>query len=157
MKTFFYYFLAFVSIALVSFSGSWFTSLGLDWYNNLNLPSFTPAGSVIGLIWSIIFFLILVSLILFIRRNKERKEFLYRVIILLFVISGLLNILWSAVFFYWQAILWSILEMMFLNLVNLVLIILLWQKNKLSSILLWPYFIWVSFATYLAYSIWLLN
>ena len=39
----------------------------------------------------------------------------------------------------------------------LVLIKIFWEINKLSSILLWPYLAWVSFATVLNLAILILN
>lgn len=151
------YFVAILSVALVSVLGSFITNKGMFWYEELNLPSFTPAGSLIGLIWTIIFILSTVSIILFLRHNKENKEIFFNTIIAFLVLNGLLNIFWSFLFFGQQLLLWSVIEMLVLNLVNLILIILLWQENKLASILLWPYFIWVSLASYFAYSIYLLN
>jgi translocator protein len=151
------YLIAVVAVFLVSFLGSLLTDQGMPWYNSLNLPEFTPEGSFIGIVWTIIFVLTLVSIILFLRNNSQKKELYFNAILTIFVLNGALNIFWSALFFGWGLIFWSIVEMVFLNLTTLALILLLWKRNKLSSVLLWPYFLWVSFATYLAYSIWLLN
>ncbi len=151
------YIITILAVALVSAVGGGITDKGMIWYEELNLPSFTPPGYFIGIVWTIIFVLSAVSIILFLRHNKEKKELRFNTIIIFLILNGLLNILWSLLFFGHGLILWSIIEMSVLNLVNLILIILLWQENKLSSILLWPYFLWVSFATYLAYSIYSLN
>lgn len=151
------YIITILAVALVSAVGGGITDKGMIWYEELNLPSFTPPGYFIGIVWTIIFLLSTISIILFLRHNKEKKELRFNTIIIFLILNGLLNILWSLLFFGHGLILWSIIEMSVLNLVNLILIILLWQENKLSSILLWPYFLWVSFATYLAYSIYLLN
>lgn len=151
------YVIAILAVALVSFIGGSITDKGMIWYEELNLPSFTPPGYFIGIVWTIIFVLSAVSIILFLRHNKEKKELRFNSIIIFLILNALLNILWSFIFFGQGLILLSVIEMCALNVVNLILIILLWQENKLSSILLWPYFLWVSFATYLAYSIYLLN
>jgi len=151
------YVITILAVALVSAVGGGITDKGMIWYEELNLPSFTPPGSFIGIVWTIIFLLSVVSIILFLRHNKEKKELRFNTIIIFLILNGLLNIGWSLLFFGQGLILLSIIEMCALNLVNLILIILLWQENKLSSILFWPYFLWVSFATYLAYSIYLLN
>lgn len=151
------YVIAILAVALVSFIGGNITDKGMIWYEELNLPSFTPPGYFIGIVWTIIFVLSAVSIILFLRHNKEKKELRFNSIIIFLILNGLLNILWSFIFFGQGLVLLSVVEMCALNVVNLILIVLLWQENKLSSILLWPYFLWVSFATYLAYSIYLLN
>lgn len=157
MKNRIKYAVAIISVSLVSVIGSLVTNKGMDWYDSLNLPSFTPPGSVIGMIWTIVFIFLTFSILFFIRKNKEEKEIRFQPILLFFVINGVLNILWSVLFFGWGLIFWSIVEMLALNAVNLILIILLWRNNKFSSILLWPYLAWVGFATYLAYRIWLIN
>ncbi len=153
----FKYAIVILSVFLVSFLGGLLTDIGMDWYNTLSLPEFTPPGSIIGIIWSIIFVLVTIAIISFLRKNKGEKELYFNLILFLLILNGILNILWSALFFVGELFLWSIIEMCFLNLVNLALIILLWKKNKFASILFWPYFLWICLATYFAYSIWLLN
>jgi translocator protein len=157
MRKIFPYLISIIIVFLLPFLGSIITEYGMPWYNNINLPEFTPEGSVIGMIWSIIFILILISVLLFFKNNKEKKELRFNLIICLFIVNAILNILWSALFFTWNLIFLSIIEMSILNLSTLFLIIFLWKNNKASSILLWPYFLWVSFATYLTYNIYLLN
>jgi len=145
-----------ISVFLVSFLGGLVTGNNMDWYRTLSLPPIAPPGGFIGLVWTIIFILSAVSLLAFWNREKDQQT--KTALAGLFVINGLFNIFWSVVFFGWHLIGWSIAEMIVLNLFNLIIIIWLWQKNhKFSSILLWPYFAWVGFATYLAYSIWSLN
>lgn len=148
---------AIISVFLVSAIGSLITNKGMDWYDAINLPSFTPPGSFIGMVWTIIFILATFSILFFLRKNKENKEIRFQPILLFFIANGILNIFWSTLFFGWGMIFWSIVEMTVLNVTTLILIILLWKNNKFSSVLLWPYLLWVSFATYLTYNIWLLN
>lgn len=148
---------AIISVFLVSAIGSLITNKGMDWYDAINLPSFTPPGSFIGMVWTIIFILATFSILFFLRKNKENKEIRFQPILLFFIVNGVLNIFWSILFFGWGIIFWSIVEMIVLNITTLILIILLWKNNKFSSVLLWPYLLWVSFATYLTYNIWLLN
>jgi tryptophan-rich sensory protein len=157
MKNRIKYAIAIISVFLVSAIGSLITNKGMDWYDTINLPSFTPPGSFIGMVWTIIFILATFSVLFFLRKNKENREIRFQPILIFLIINGILNIFWSTLFFGWGLIFWSIIEMIVLNITTLILIILLWRNNKFSSVLLWPYFLWVSFATYLAYNIWLLN
>ncbi|MFA5020877.1 MAG: TspO/MBR family protein [Patescibacteria group bacterium] len=149
-----YVYLPAVTIA-VAVGGSFITSAGMDWYRTLVLPGLAPAGSVIGSIWTVIFILSTIAALLVWNQQPRPKNF--SAIVWLFAASAALNLFWSAVFFGWHQLGWAIVEMVVLNLANLVLIIKLWPKNKPASILLWPYFIWVCFATYLAGLIWRLN
>lgn len=152
------YLLTPLGVLSVSLIGGYFTGGGMDWYDAINLPSFTSHGSVIGIVWTIIFILSAISILLFSNNSKtNRKSLFFYIIISLFVLNGILNVFWSVLFFSWHLIFWSVIEMLFLNFVNLVLILMLWRGYKSSAILLIPYFLWVAFATYLAYSIYLLN
>lgn len=147
-----------LGVLCVSLIGGYFTGGGMTWYDTINLPSFAPPGSVIAVIWSIIFILSAISILLFSNSSKtDRKSLFFYIIISLFVLNGVLNVFWTVLFFSWHLVFWSVIEMLFLNLVNLILILMLWKEHKASAILLLPYFIWVAFATYLTYSIYLLN
>ena len=87
---------------IVSVSGSWATDAGMGWYDTLNLPSVTPPGYVIGIIWSIIFILTTISALVV--WNKPQKGFLgfkkkrddkFWWIIGIFIANAFLNFFWS--------------------------------------------------------------
>jgi len=142
-------------VLATSLLGSLFTNKGMEWYNTLKLPSITPPGSVIGAVWTVIFILSAISAIIV--WNKAKHDNIFWIIIAIFIVNALLNALWSYLFFYQGLLLAPIIEMIVLNLTTLALIILIWPISKLASALLIPYFIWVSFATYLATTIWQIN
>ncbi|HUT22390.1 MAG TPA: TspO/MBR family protein [Candidatus Bipolaricaulota bacterium] len=135
--------------------GSFFTGQGMNWYDSLTLPKIAPAGSLIGAAWTIIYVLGTASALLV--WNKVYVKKIPFKILALFSSNAILNAAWTLIFFTWHQIGWSIIEMLVLNLTTLALIIIFWKKFKIVSALLIPYFIWVSFATYLAYQIWRLN
>ena len=57
--------LNYIIIPLIAFLtatiGSFFTGTGMDWYETINLPEWTPPGYIIGIVWTIIFVLTAVS------------------------------------------------------------------------------------------------
>ncbi|PIR66294.1 MAG: hypothetical protein COU51_04675 [Parcubacteria group bacterium CG10_big_fil_rev_8_21_14_0_10_36_14] len=69
----------------------------------------------------------------------------------------MLNFLWSYLFFDQHLFFLAIIEASILGFSVLILIIFIWPVSRLASILLFPYFGWVAFATYLTYAIWVLN
>lgn len=143
-------------VAVVATIGSWLTNRGLDWYLNQSvIPSFAPAGSVIGLVWTVIYTLSAISLILWL--NQKKRDVNYHRVIWWFVANGFLNAFWSYLFFFKQQVGLAIVEMIGLELSVLVLIWLMWKRGRVSAVLLIPYAAWVMFATYLAYSFWVLN
>jgi tryptophan-rich sensory protein len=107
------------------------------------------------MIWTLIFVLTTISAILFWIRGFRNKKFW--IVIALLLVNGILNAFWSFLFFGFHLIGASILEMIVLEITTILLIILIRPTSRLASILLYPYAIWVAFATYLAYSTFILN
>lgn len=116
-----------------------------EWYNSLNKPFLAPPNSIFMPVWSILYLMILISLIIYLKggvKNKGKG-------IIYFTIQILLNFSWTYAFFAMKNIL-----------LGLVVIILMWmfivltisefsKHSKLSAVLLLPYLLWVTFAFYL--------
>jgi len=141
----------------VAWLGSIFTSIGIEsgWYNAISRPAWTPDGFVIGTVWTIIFILATISALIVWNKFKRDQQFNY--IIALFLINGFLNFSWSFLFFTAHLIGASVIWAGLIALSVLILMILIWPKSKLASLLLAPYLGWVIFATYLTRVIWKLN
>lgn len=144
--------LVFITAAL----GSWFTSQGLaDWYQTINLPSWTPGGGIIGAVWTTIFILISVAGMIFLSRASIDKRFWWAVA--LFVVNLFLNAFWSYLFFTAHQLGAAVFEAAFLGATVFGLIYLFWPASRLAALLFLPYGLWVIFATYLTFSVWRLN
>lgn len=141
-------------VFLVALAGSLLTSKGMDWYKTLTLPVWTPSGFVIGLIWTIIFILSAISAILV--WNGFSRGVRFNLIIVMFLVNAALNVLWSYLFFGKHLFCKAVVDAGFLSLSVFILIILINPVRK-AAILLYPYFFWTVFATYLAFKILILN
>lgn len=141
-----------VAVALL---GSLVTSRGMKWYQKLKRPSWTPPGKVIGLVWTILYIMATISALIFWQESPPGEGFLLTVIF--FLANAFFNLLWSYLFFELHQIEWAIYDSVTLDFTILVLIVFLLPISTLSGLLLIPYFLWVSFATYLNYRVWLLN
>jgi len=151
-----HYFFIPLAVVAVAMLGSWLTAQGVQtWYTTLTLPNIAPSGGFIGGVWTIIFILSAVALILIWNQRRQIRHFAW--LISLLVANGILNVLWSYLFFVQHQTGWAVLEMLVLNLTTLVVIVWVWRRARTAAWLLLLYFLWVSFATYLAYSIWVLN
>lgn len=140
-----------VVIGFIALVGGLFTDPGMTWYNSLNLPDITPSGGFIGSVWTVLYILIIISWIQFLKKGERGVPHG------LYFINAILNLLWSYIFFSQHNIAGAFVEIWALNLSTVVLIYLLWKDHRLSAYLLLPYFAWVSFATYLNYLILSLN
>lgn len=136
--------------------GNVFTNVSVDdWYQTLQKPSFTPPGGVIGIVWTILFLLVGISLYIVWNKfpqNKNSKQAL-----IIFGIQLVLNILWSAFFFGLRNPLLAFIEILVLGLAIIANMLAFYKVSKISSYLLIPYLLWVSFASYLNFSLWKIN
>jgi translocator protein len=139
---------------VVLVAGGSLTDLG-PWYQSLKLPTWQPPGPAFGIIWTTIYVLTTVSAILVWRTISNPQK--GAKLIGLFAINGVLNILWSLLFFKLQRPDWALYQVGFFWLSILALIIFIWLRHKIASALLAPYIIWVSIASYLNLSIVKLN
>lgn len=145
-----------VTIGVASL-GSSLTASGMDWYRGINLPSWTPPGSVIGTVWTVIFILATISAIL--ARNYPGTKHAKRVpwIMAAFVLNAVLNVAWSWLFFRLHLIGWAVWEALLLEASVIALIILIRPVSVVAARLLIPYAAWVAFASFLTFMIWRLN
>jgi len=141
---------------IVLLAGSYLSASGMVWYQTLKLPQLAPPGYIIGLVWTLIFILSTISALTIWNLEPKDRRLLFMVVSL-FLINALLNVGWSYLFFQLHLIAASIVEMIILNLTVIALIVKLGPISKSAAWLLSPYVIWVTFATYLAYQILLLN
>jgi benzodiazapine receptor len=143
------------AVASVALLGSAFTRGGMSWYRTLKLPTWTPPGSTIGLVWTTIFALAAVSLLLVFNGGHAAQALRSNVLVAL--LNAALNVLWSLLFFSFHRIGAATVEAALLGATVIWLMVLVWPVSRLASLLLAPYAAWVAFATYLAYSVWRLN
>ncbi len=139
---------------VVAGAGAFLTELS-PWYHALKRPSWQPPDWLFGPAWTVILGLASLSLLLALRHSQDREGRL--LIAVLFVVNGVLNVLWSPLFFKLRRPDWALAEVPFLWLSILAPIALLWSVSWWASMLLLPYLAWVSFAAYLNLTIVRLN
>ncbi len=136
--------------------GSFFTSPNIStWYAGLSKPELAPPNWVFGPVWITLFILMGVSAFLIWKRGLEKRD--VKIALGIFLFQLILNTFWSIIFFAMQspglAFAWIIILW-----VTIIANIYFFSRiSKTSALLLVPYALWVSFATYLNYAIWMLN
>lgn len=136
-------------------TGSYITVQNLDWYHTLLLPTLTPAPWVFRFVWPILYTLT-TAVIMFVW-NKTKHDADFKKIMTLFAINAFLNWSWSFVFFGMHNIKLACVVVFLLLATIYYLIGLVAQRSVSVSLLLIPYALWTSFASYLNYSIVYLN
>ncbi len=156
MKKILIFVVALVIPQLAGFIGALFTSPNINsWYNNLLKPELAPENWVFMPVWTILFLMMGIALGLVWTKTAEGG--LKKRALIFFTIQLVLNTLWSIIFFGFQNPGLAFVEIIFLLIFILATAISFWKVNRWASILLWPYFAWVSFASYLNYQLWFLN
>ena len=149
--------LAFVLVCeLAGIIGSFFTAPSVPgWYAGLAKPPFNPPGWVFAPVWTILYAMMGLSAYLVYEKGPRRKE--VRIALAVFAGQLLLNALWSMVFFGAHMILGAAVVIVLLWGMILASIWLFSRISKAAGYLLVPYILWVSFATVLNISLYVLN
>tara|TARA_Y100000746_G_scaffold76809_1_gene64687 strand:+ start:1912 stop:2370 length:459 start_codon:yes stop_codon:yes gene_type:complete len=115
------------------------TTAGTDsWYLSLNKSELNPPSYVFGIVWPILYILMIVSAFL-----------AYKKVFLFFIIQLFFNATWSWLFFRFQMPLIALLDIYLLITLNIYILNLMYKENRLSFFLFIPYVVWISFASYL--------
>jgi len=115
------------------------TSANTDsWYLLLNKSELNPPSYVFGIVWPILYILMMVSAFL-----THKKVFS------IFIVQLFFNAAWSWLFFRFQMPLIALLDIYLLIAINIYILNLMYKENKLAFFLFIPYVIWISFASYL--------
>lgn len=77
--------------------------------------------------------------------------------ITIYIVHLIINFSWTPVFFYFHAIGFALIHILILWLMIILTGILFYKVDKVAGYLIIPYFLWVSFATFLTLTIWQLN
>lgn len=141
---------------LAGFIGSIATVSSISsWYLLLTKPFFSPPNWIFGPVWITLYTLMGINLYLVWQKGINKKPVKYAV--LLFVFHLLINSLWSIVFFGFKNIILALFVIILLWLLIIKIILVFSKIEKKAALLLVPYLIWVSFATILNASLWILN
>ncbi|MEI8032045.1 MAG: TspO/MBR family protein [Chlorobiaceae bacterium] len=140
-----------------AYAGSFFTPLpGSEWYyHTLNKPSWNPPSWLFAPAWSILFLLMAIALYQVIREGLDKKP--VQGAVRVFAIQLFLNFSWSALFFGLKSPLYGLIEIVFLWSAIVLTIVKFKAVKPLAAYLLIPYLMWVSFASFLNFTIWTLN
>jgi tryptophan-rich sensory protein len=138
---------------LVGAVSGYFTAESIPtWYAGLQKPSFNPPNYLFGPVWTTLYIIMGISCYRIISRPPVDRR-----LMVIYAVQLALNFLWSFIFFYFQALDWALVEILLLWGSILTMIILFYKTDKWAGLMNIPYLLWVSFATVLNYSLWVLN
>lgn len=136
--------------------GSFFTTSSIpNWYATLNKPALNPPSWLFGPVWVTLYLLMGIAAFLVWKKGFRRKD--VKIAIAVFGGQLFLNSIWSIVFFGLQSPGWAFVNIVLLWFAIIGTIIMFYKISKPAACLMVPYILWVSFAGYLNYTIWILN
>lgn len=117
-------------------------------------PKLSPPTVLFPIVWSILYALMGISAarIWNSPESKERTKGLN-----LFIVQLIVNFFWSLIFFNAQAFGFALLWIILLWVLILWMIFTFYKTDKIAALLQLPYLLWVSFAGWLNYMVWMLN
>jgi benzodiazapine receptor len=125
------------------------------WYAGLKKPPYTPPNRVFGPIWTTLYILMGISVFLVWQSGLANNDAF--IAFTLFWIQLAFNALWSIIFFGLKSKGGGVITIIVLWLLILVTVVTSFHVSGWAGVLLIPYIVWVSIATYLNIGVWLLN
>lgn len=148
----------FKSIALPLLVGAiagFLTRNSMDDFARLNQPPLSPPGWLFPVVWTILYTLMGISASLI--SQSDADESAKNSALRIYYLQLFVNFLWPLFFFGGQWYFFSLLWLILLWFLIAVMITRFYAISKTAGYLNVPYFIWVTFATYLNAGIWILN
>lgn len=152
------WFLIFPPIAILAtaWTGGALTAKGVKtWYRTIKRPAWTPSGSFIGFVWTAIFMLAIAAGVRYFSLARDPQ--MVWMAALLFLLTCILNVAWSWLFFTRHSLRLACWDAVLLELSVLALMAVFWKVTPLSAWLLAPYAAWTAFASYLNAAIMRMN
>ena len=140
---------------LVGGASALITRNSMESFSTLNKPPLSPPGWLFPVVWTILYILMGVAsyLVSVAKAPATAKDSALAV----YGISLAFNFFWSVIFFNIQTYLLAFFWLLVLWLLIIWAAALFWKIDKTAGILMLPYIIWVTFAGYLNFAIYLLN
>ncbi|OWK71098.1 TspO/MBR family protein [Pedobacter sp. AJM] len=152
--------LAFILSILITLSigalGGYATAQSVrTWYPLLNKPAFNPPNWLFAPVWTSLYVLIGIAAYL-VWVKRDRIVHFPRTVAVYFI-QLILNLAWSFIFFYLHEIGFALAEIIVLLAVIILNAMMFYKIDKWAGLLFIPYILWVSFASFLTYNLFILN
>lgn len=140
---------------IVGAIAAWLSGGGMDVFQVMNQPPLAPPAWLFPIVWTILYVLMGISSYLIGTADapKEQRD----EAISIYGWQLLVNFLWPTFFFNYQ---WYLFSFFWLVLLWLFVFLMIWKFkdiSKVAAILNIPYLLWLTFAGYLNFAIWLMN
>ena len=138
-----------VLIALATGGFSALLTMGnMDIYEQIIKPSLAPPAIVFPIVWGILYVLMGIS---------SARIYIKGGNLFYYVVQLILNFFWAIIFFNMNAFLLAFIWLVIMWIFIVLMIISFYKTDKLSAYLQIPYLLWVTFAGWLTFMVYMLN
>lgn len=141
---------------LVGGASAYLTRNNMNIYELINMPPLSPPSWLFPVVWGILYTLMgISSAIVYLKGKNEDID--TKSALNVYLLQLAVNFAWSIIFFNMQAFLLAFLWILLLWVLIIVMIV---RFREISSLAAWiqiPYLLWVTFAAYLTFMVYILN
>ena len=139
---------------LVGGAAALFTKDSMQGFEELNQPDLSPPGWLFPIVWTLLYILMGLASYLVITLEETYRT---QIAMTIYGIQLIFNFFWPIIFFNLEMYLTAFIWLVILWILVAILTFVCYRISKPAGYLLIPYLLWVTFAGYLNYSIYLLN
>lgn len=133
----------------------WLSRNGMQVYSeNVIQPPLSPPMILFPVVWAVLYALMGIGAarIWMAPESAARSRGIN-----IFITQLIVNFFWSLIFFNLQAFGFALLWLLLLWVLVLWMILTFYKTDKIAALLQLPYLIWLTFAAYLNFAVWILN
>ena len=131
------------------------TRSGMEQFATLRQPPLSPPGWLFPVVWTLLYTLMGIASCIVLSSGKPRAA--VRTALAVYGTQLIVNFFWSIIFFNMERYLFAFGWLLLLWVLILLTILLFRALSKTAARLMVPYLLWVTFAGYLNFGVWLLN
>ena len=131
------------------------TGGGMESFEMINKPLLSPPAWLFPVVWTILYVLMGISSYLVLNAGKPQEQ--TGDALRIYIVQLAVNFLWPFLFFGLEWYLFAFVWLVLLWILVLVMIIMFKDISKMAAYLNIPYLIWLTFAGYLNFAIWIFN
>ncbi|WP_195937821.1 TspO/MBR family protein [Romboutsia sp. 1001713B170131_170501_G6] len=124
-------------------------------YASLIKPNFAPPSFIFPIVWTILYILMGISAYLILKKGYESTK--VKDAMFYYWLQLGLNFLWSILFFGFDLRLTALIVLVIILLIVIVMAYKFFKINKKATYINIPYILWLMYALYLNYFIWVIN
>ncbi len=128
----------------------------MDIYDRIITPPLAPPGFLFPIVWTLLYTLMGISSARIYLEGKEGNK-LAADALKIYALQLAVNFFWSIIFFNFEAFLFAFIWILLLWVLIIIMIRRFYEVDPLAAWLQIPYFLWVTFAAYLNFAIYILN